>query len=76
LYDGATAQTMLSSSLVVANQASGGEAGPGGEDGHGIGGGVYILSGGMVSADAATLIFGNHASTSNDDVFGDIDFLP
>jgi hypothetical protein len=50
----------------------GGAAGPGGTDGQGIGGGVYIAPGGMASADGATLITGNHASTSNDDVYGDL----
>jgi len=35
--------------------------------GHGIGGGVYNL--GVFDRDALTLIFKNHASTSDDDVF-------
>jgi hypothetical protein len=47
-------------------------AGLGGADGHGVGGGVYIVTGATVSADDATLITGNHASTSNDDVWGDL----
>jgi hypothetical protein len=33
----------------------------------GIGGGVYNL--GTFTADSATVIAGNHASTSNDDIF-------
>jgi hypothetical protein len=62
---------MLLGSLIVNNQAIGGRAGPDGTDGQGLGGGVYITAFSMVSADADTLITGNHASTSNDDVYGD-----
>jgi fibronectin-binding autotransporter adhesin len=36
----------------------------------GQGGGVYNTFGSMVSRDAATIIFGNHASTSGNDTFG------
>ena len=45
-------------------------AGVGGIDGQGVGGGLYITTGGIACADAATVISGNHATTSNDDVFG------
>jgi hypothetical protein len=31
---------------------------------------VYVAAGATVSADALTVITGNHASTSDDDVFG------
>jgi hypothetical protein len=62
LYNDATSQATLSGSLIVDNQA----------DGQGLGGGVYIAAGGMVCADSDTLITGNHASTSDDDVFGDL----
>ena len=41
--------------------------GVGDGDGEGIGGGGYNL--GDFDFDALTLIFGNHASTSHDDVF-------
>ena len=58
---------------ITGNQATGGTAGAGGQDGQGIGGGVYIFNGGRVSA-RHTNISGNHASTSNDDVFGPLDF--
>jgi hypothetical protein len=46
----------------------GGAAGLGGSDGQGIGGGVYNL--GAFTYDATTVIKDNHASTSNDDIFG------
>jgi hypothetical protein len=54
-------------SNVTENEADGGDVDHGGADGEGIGGGVYNL--GNFDVDALTLIFGNHASTSNDDVF-------
>jgi hypothetical protein len=57
---------------ITGNQATGGAAGAGGQDGQGFGGGVYI-NGGLVSA-RHTNISGNHASTSDDDVFGPLDF--
>ena len=49
------------------SSALGGPAGMGGQDGPGVGGGVFIASG-MVSI-TNTDISGNHASTSNDDAF-------
>ncbi len=48
--------------------ANGGESGIGGSAGQGIGGGIYNL--GSFAFDAFTVIRHNHASTSNDDVFG------
>ena len=62
----------LTNTVVVLNQALGGTAGVGGSDGQGVGGGIYIVSGGMVCADAGTVITSNHASTSDDDVHGDL----
>jgi hypothetical protein len=58
---------------IIANQVLGGDGGDGGTDGQGVGGGAYFGSDGSVCLDAATLaaIFGNFASTSDDDVFGD-----
>jgi hypothetical protein len=38
-----------------------------GQDGHGVGGGVYNL--GTITFDVTTIIMNNHASTSNDDLF-------
>lgn len=52
------------------NLAIGGAAGIGGSDGEGEGGGLYLEPGGVASADLLTAIFANHASTSDDDVFG------
>jgi hypothetical protein len=52
------------------NHAIGGTAGLGGSDGEGIGGGLYITPGGVAGADVLTIIAGNHATTSDDDVFG------
>jgi hypothetical protein len=48
-------------------------AGSGGGAGQGVGGGVYFADGGVVCLDAYTQahMTKNHASTSNDDVFGD-----
>ena len=38
--------------------------------GEGEGGGLYLEPGGLACADMLTVIAGNHASTSDDDVFG------
>jgi hypothetical protein len=54
----------LIASLIVHNRAQG-ETGS--TDGEGVGGGVYNL--GSFTPDAVSLIFGNHASTSNDNVY-------
>jgi hypothetical protein len=35
-----------------------------------VGGGIYIFPGGIAYADLLTVIRANHASTSDDDVFG------
>jgi hypothetical protein len=52
------------------NHAIGGAAGLGGNDGEGVGGGLYLTPGGVACADALTTILANHATTSDDDVFG------
>jgi hypothetical protein len=44
--------------------------GPSAAAGQGVGGGIYISPRGTVRADVFTVITGNHASTSDDDVFG------
>jgi hypothetical protein len=59
-------------STIVNNEATGGAAGLGGSDGQGVGGGFYLTPGGVACADLLTAIFANHASTSADDVFGDL----
>ena len=47
-----------------------GAAGTGGNAGLGIGGGIYNL--GTFDLDAASAIHGNHASASDDNIFGPI----
>jgi hypothetical protein len=66
-YNDSTASLTLRNSLVTKNHANGGDAGEGGSAGEGVGGGIYNL--GALDIDALTLIFKNHASTSDDDVF-------
>jgi hypothetical protein len=61
----------LKRSRVVLNRADGG-AGNGGSDGQGQGGGLYLTPGGNADADLLTAIFANQASTSDDDVFGNL----
>jgi hypothetical protein len=65
---GATAT--VHTTVIAGNQAVGGAAGAGGSAGQGIGGGIYTL--GTFFLDAASLIAGNHASTSDNNVFGTI----
>jgi hypothetical protein len=59
--------------MIVGNRSDGGDAGAGGSDGQGVGGGVYNL--GTFDLDVASIIVGNHASTSDDNVFGPITHL-
>jgi hypothetical protein len=54
------------SSTITANNSDGGAGSGGGTDGSGVGGGVYNL-GAFTAVD--TVIEGNHASTSNDNIF-------
>jgi predicted outer membrane repeat protein len=63
---GNTSATM-DGSIIIKNAAIGGGAETGGTAGQGIGGGVFSL--GALSFDTATVIVGNVASTSNDDIF-------
>jgi hypothetical protein len=58
------------STVILGNRADGGAAGAGGSAGQGVGGGVYNL--GTFDLDTASIIAGNHASTSDDSVFGPI----
>ena len=60
----------LNASRITFNLARGGQGDDGGADGQGVGGGVYITPGGTTCADVVTVIAGNHATTSDDDVFG------
>lgn len=65
-----TPSVTLQRTRVLRNQADGGAAGDGGSAGLGVGGGLYLAPGGVANADFVTVIVGNDASTSNDDVFG------
>ena len=60
----------ITGSTITHNDADGGEEGARGSDGQGIGGGLYLAAGGIVCIDATTVVKKNHASTSNDNVFG------
>ncbi len=63
---GVTPSLAITDSVITANSADGGAAGKGGSRGAGIGGGVYDL--GDLS-DTDTVIAGNRASSSNNEVF-------
>ncbi len=41
----------------------------------GIGGGIFNVAGGTICVDAFAAIFANDASTSDDDVFGELCWL-
>jgi hypothetical protein len=58
-------------SSISANQALGGTGSGGGSDGQGLGGGVYVAAGTVCVHDVK--IRHNEASTSDDDVFGDLE---
>lgn len=62
-YNDADSTLALEDSTVILNRANG--APPSGE---GIGGGIYNL--GTFTFDTLTIILNNHASTSNDNIFG------
>ena len=74
--DGSTAlgasSLSVTGSTITHNRADGGAACAGGSAGQGIGGGLYLASGGIVCLDVFTQahVKKNHASTSNDDIFG------
>jgi uncharacterized protein (TIGR03118 family) len=64
-FNDATSTLTLQGSKIINNEASGGASG--------IGGGLYLTPGGVARADALTVIVGNDASTSDDDVFGTLE---
>jgi hypothetical protein len=72
LYNDGRSTLELSGSTITNNQTIGGEAGAGGSAGSGVGGGLYLALGGTACLDEFTIahIFGNDASTSDDDLFG------
>jgi hypothetical protein len=68
----------VTGSTITDNSATGGAAGSGGRAGLGQGGGLYLADGGIACLDAFTLahVTGNHASTSDDDIFGTFTTCP
>jgi hypothetical protein len=72
---GTAATLTVLNSTITANEASGGAAVAGGNAGLGQGGGFYLDAGGIACVDLFTIISGNHASTSDDDVFGTFCFI-
>jgi uncharacterized protein (TIGR03118 family) len=71
-FNDATSSLSLQTSGIIFNSARGGAGGAGGSGGQGIGGGLYLTPGADACADVLTVIFGNHASTGNNNVFGDL----
>ncbi len=62
----------LTNTLILGNLAQGGDAGDGNPDGNagqGIGGGLYLASGGTATL-KKTFVAGNNASNSNDNIYG------
>jgi hypothetical protein len=72
IYNDGRSSLELRRSIITDNRATGGAAEPGASAGSGIGGGLYLEAGGSVCLDAFTIaqLFGNHASTSDDDLLG------
>jgi hypothetical protein len=71
VYTDARSSLALTGSTISRNEADGGTGAAGFSDGQGVGGGLYITPGSTVHADH-TKIKHNHASTSDNDVFGDL----
>ena len=67
----ATASATLEDTVVSLNLALGGLAGAGGSAGDGIGGGLYIWAGGVVTLKKTTVTL-NFASTSNNNIYGTV----
>jgi hypothetical protein len=76
IFTDKTAVLTIRGSTITGNAADGGAGAVGFSDGKGQGGGVFIAAGGDACMDLATLIFGNSASTSGDDVFGVFTICP
>jgi WD40 repeat protein len=78
--DGSTASGVsaltITASTITYNVAQGGKGDCGGSGGQGIGGGLYLGAGGSVCLDVTTVVANNLASTTNDDVFGDLTTCP
>ena len=67
---------VLQGVLVNGNQAQGGVDSQGNTTGQGLGGGVYVDPLASATVDMQTLIAGNQASMSNNDVWGTITVGP
>jgi hypothetical protein len=64
---------MLLQTIISGNESDGGFASLlGTNDGKGQGGGIYVAAGATVGADIMSVVSGNNATSSNDDVFGTI----
>jgi hypothetical protein len=72
----ASGTVVLEAVLAIGNQAQGGVDGQGNTTGNGLGGGVYVDPRASATADLQTLIAGNQASKSNNDVWGTITIGP
>ena len=75
LYAG-SGTVVLDADLVSGNQAQGGIDSQGNTSGQGVGGGVYVDPSGSATMDLQTLIAGNQASKSNNDVWGTLTIGP
>jgi hypothetical protein len=72
----ASGTAVLQGVLVSGNQAQGGVDSQGNTTGNGLGGGVYVDPHASATADTQTLIAGNQASKSNNDVWGTLTIGP
>ena len=72
IYNGDGSTLEVRGSTVTDNSATGGAAGSGGTAGLGEGGGLYLAPGRSACLDSFTQahVKNNHASTSDDDIFG------
>ena len=73
-FVGAGGSASLDQTDVLLNLALGGLAGEGGSDGDGIGGGLYVAIGAVVTLKKTTVAL-NFASTSNGDIYGTVTYL-
>ena len=71
-YNDGQSSVAILTNTTSGNQSEGGTAGAGGDAGLGEGGGLYFADGGAACLDAFTItnVFGNIASTSDNDIFG------
>jgi hypothetical protein len=72
IYSWAVTNLTVDHSRLTNNQANGGLADDPANNGQGVGGGIYITTGGTAVIHMS-VVEGNHASTSDDDVFGDFE---